>query len=273
MTPPVGRSPQPNEKDRMFSVFEKQQAPGSSEVKKLGQVFETAGKSPFLTTPTSHKRGANHMDISPTPPLSTAKRMTIMGTDDAATALLQEIRSMRTKLTQVHDKVNSTYDATQEIKEEMGLLKSQVSTLQTTVDEQAKQIRFLQVENDRLHVEAKRQYVVIHGIQETERNPAELHSAIDQIFFQGLKMDSVSYDNPKRIPQYPKHPINPAKPRPVSVFFQWPSEREEVLRAAKRERLRGIYINPDLPTTLRAEAQERRLREREQRQRPPNPQK
>jgi len=248
--------PRSDEKNRTVPEMFRRQSQSSSAVKQLGQAFEAAAnQTPFtIPKPTTGKRGQNEMDTSPSTP---SNKIQIVGRDDASAALLQEIRAMSSKLDAVHVKVNSTHDDTQEIKKEMGILKTQFTDLQATVEEQAKQIRFLQIENDRLHVEANSQYAVIHGIPETEHNQQDLYAEIDRLFSQGLNL-KVGFDNPKRKGRN----LDPSRPRPVSVYFQWPSEREQVINAARQVKIRGIYINPDLPPTMRAVARERRLQNR-----------
>jgi len=214
--------------------------------------FESTKDPPPLTnigTPKSSKRQIDDTGSDQRKQDRRPAKLTQMepnGTD----IILEELRAMS------HN-VNTNLAVTQEIKTEMGLLKGKVVKLEKTVEDQSNQIKFLQKENDRLYMAANRQYLFIHGIQEKERNESELQQEVGRLFSQGLQLGNIAFDNAQRRGNPGPHP------RPISVFFQWPSERNSVIRAAKELKLKGIYINPDLPPTIRTEARLKRQ------QRPP----
>jgi len=251
--PIFGRQSGPNIEKTPEQVPEPRQT--HSSVRNTTRNFESMKDTTALFnhgTPKSSKRQIDETDPDhriPNRPTPKQIRTEPNGIDISVT-ILDELRAMS-------QKVNSTLTVTQEIKTEIGLLKTKVGKLEATVDDQSKQIQFLQKENDRLYMAANRQYLFIHGLQETERNETELHQQVGHLLSQGLKIENVAFDDAQRRG-------NPGpRPRPISVFFQWPSERNAVLRAAKEMKLKGIYINPNLPPTIRTKARLRRQ------QRPP----
>jgi len=173
--------PRSSDKGKTFPVFQTNRT--YSAVKKLSEAFDVAAQHPITTaTPITGKRGNQEMEKSPITSGNSPKKRATEALDESSMALLIEIRAMSSKLNDVQQKVNSTFDMAQEIRDEMGLVKGQVTELQTTVKAQAKQIKTLEVENDRLYILAKKQFLVISGIKETERNPGDLHEEIGRLF-------------------------------------------------------------------------------------------
>ena len=105
-----------------------------------------------------------------------------------------------------------------------------------------KKVKYLEVENENLHIQLKKQYLVIHGIEEKSRE--DTRATTCQFIQNKLKLNNIDVDSAYRIG------FNNSKLRPIRVRFVKLSERDLVW--ANRSKLEKLFfINEDPPFQTR----------------------
>jgi len=207
----------------------------------------------FFTNTT--RRKADEMEVGDETSTGPTPQKAKYSTDDVMVAVLA-----------LHKRFDVMDGRLEEIESKQEAMEAKVETLENEMQLLRKENYILQLNTARIQAEAKKNFLVIHGLPEVTSE--EVKAKVTEYIHVTLRLPQITPDECRK---FGNTPADNSKVRPTSVRFADINEREAVFTASRKIKHPTIAVYTHRPKILRDEAKKRRTAQPQRQGRPPGP--